>query len=80
MKLGNQRFTDIQNHIGTISPKVLAKELKDLEANHFIKRKVVEDYPVKILYQLEPYADTIIPIIEVLKVWGQNHRKKLLNS
>ena len=79
MMLGNQRFTGIQNNIGCISPKVLAKELKDLEANKFIKRVIVEDYPVKIIYQLEPYADTIIPIIDVLRTWGQNHRKKLFD-
>ncbi len=66
-----------QNSIGCITPKVLAKELKDLEEHQLIKRIVVDDYPVKILYKAEPYAKTITPIIEVLKTWGQNHRKKL---
>lgn len=74
---GNERFMDIQNSIGCITPKVLAKELKDLEEHQLIKRIVVDDYPVKILYKAEPYAKTITPIIEVLKTWGQNHRKKL---
>ena len=66
-----------QNSIGCITPKVLAKELKDLEEHQLIKRIVVDDYPVKILYKAEPCAKTITPIIEVLKTWGQNHRKKL---
>ncbi|MDO5616686.1 MAG: winged helix-turn-helix transcriptional regulator [Cruoricaptor ignavus] len=43
-----------------------------------IKRVVIDDYPVKILYKLEPYAQTVAPIIKVLKTWGQNHRNKLL--
>jgi DNA-binding HxlR family transcriptional regulator len=75
--VGNDRFTDIQESIPGITPKVLAKELKDLEQHKLIKRTVIEDYPVKISYKLEPYADTLTPIIYSLKDWGVNHRKKV---
>lgn len=78
ISVGNDRFTDIQDSIGGISPKVLAKELKDLEQHKLIKRQVIEDYPVRISYSLEPYAATLSPIIQALKEWGINHRKKLL--
>jgi DNA-binding HxlR family transcriptional regulator len=74
---GNERFTDIQKSIPAITPKVLAKELKELEQHRLIKRVVVEDYPVKILYQPEPYAETLTPIIYSLKEWGEKHREKL---
>jgi DNA-binding HxlR family transcriptional regulator len=74
---GNERFTDIQESIPGITPKVLAKELKELEQHQLIKRVVVEDYPVKILYKPEPYADTLGPIIYALKGWGLNHRRKM---
>jgi len=77
---GNERFTDIQASIPGITPKVLAKELKDLEQHQLIKRTVIEDYPVKILYRPEPYADTLAPIIYALKEWGLSHRKKLFES
>lgn len=74
---GNERFTDIQESVPGITPKVLAKELRDLEQHQLIKRTVIEDYPVKILYRSEPYADTLTPIIYALKEWGLNHRKRL---
>ncbi|SFH14230.1 winged helix-turn-helix transcriptional regulator [Pontibacter chinhatensis] len=77
---GNERFTDIQESIPGITPKVLAKELKDLEQHRLIKRIVVEDYPVKILYKPEAYADTLSPIIYALKEWGLNHRKKIFEQ
>ncbi|MCC9168799.1 winged helix-turn-helix transcriptional regulator [Pontibacter harenae] len=77
---GNERFTDIQESVPGITPKVLAKELKDLEQHRLIKRVVVEDYPVKILYKPEPYADTLSPIIYALKDWGVNHRKKIFEK
>lgn len=80
ISVGNERFTDIQNSIPDISPKVLSKELKELEQNKLIKRTVTADYPVKIIYQAEPYADTLTPIIYALKEWGEKHREKILND
>src|SRR5687767_2752080 len=78
--VGNERFTDIQESIPGITPKVLAKELKDLEQHQLIKRVVVDDYPVKILYKPEPYADTLTPIILALKNWGLKHRKRIFSK
>lgn len=77
ISVGNERFTDIQHSIAGITPKVLAKELKDLEQNKLISRTVTADYPVKIIYQAAPYADTLTPVIYALKEWGENHRKKI---
>jgi DNA-binding HxlR family transcriptional regulator len=78
--VGNDRFTDIQESIPGISPKVLAKELKELEQHKLINRIITEDYPVKISYKLTPYADTLSPIICALKDWGLNHRQKVFNK
>lgn len=61
-------------------PKVLAKELKDLEQHQLIKRVIIEDYPVKISYKLEEYADTLSPVIYALKDWGVNHRRKIFEK
>lgn len=80
LTVGNERFTDIQKSIPGITPKVLAKELKDLEQHELIKRTIIEDYPVKIVYRLEDYAETLTPVIYALKDWGEQHRKKLFNG
>jgi DNA-binding HxlR family transcriptional regulator len=78
--IGNERFTDIQDSIPGITPKVLAKELKDLEQHKLIKRHIQDEYPVKILYKPEPYSVTLHPIIDALKAWGLNHRQKLFEK
>jgi DNA-binding HxlR family transcriptional regulator len=75
--VGNERFTEIQNSIPGITPKVLAKELKELELHKLVKRITIDGYPVKISYKLEAYADTLTPIIYSLKDWGLNHRKEI---
>jgi DNA-binding HxlR family transcriptional regulator len=78
--MGNDRFTDIQESIPGITPKILAKELKELEQHQLIRRTIIDDYPVRVSYKTEPYADTLFPIIEALKAWGLNHRKKIFNK
>src|SRR5689334_9286279 len=78
--VGNERFTDIQESIPGITPKVLAKELKELEQHKLVKRLITDDYPGKISYKLEAYADTLTPVIYSLKDWGVNHRKKIFQK
>ncbi|NUY81036.1 hypothetical protein HUK80_09030 [Flavobacterium sp. MAH-1] len=45
-----------------------------------IKRTIIDDYPVRIVYKSEPYAATLNPIIFALKDWGLNHRRKLFEK
>lgn len=78
--VGNDRFTDIQESIPGITPKVLAKELRELEQHQLIKRVVVQDYPVKIIYTREPYADTLTPLIYAMKDWGISHRQRVFGG
>lgn len=80
VSVGNERFTDIQDSIPGITPKVLAKELKELEQHQLIKRVILNDYPVKIIYMTEQYADTLTPVIYALKDWGLNHKKKIFSA
>ena len=80
LMLGNKRFTDIQNSVPKITPKVLAKELKDLEQHQLIKRTVYDDYPVIIEYSLTPYGQTLTGIMKELHAWGSKHRKKMFGK
>jgi DNA-binding HxlR family transcriptional regulator len=78
--VGNERFSDIQESIPGITPKAMAKELKELEQHRLIQRIVTNDYPVKITYKWTPYAATLTPIIDALKEWGLKHRKKIFSK
>ena len=65
--VGNDRFTDIQESSPALTPKVLAKELKDLEQHQLIKRIIIEGYPVKISYKTTKHSETLWPIIQSLR-------------
>ena len=77
---GNKYFREIERSIPKLSTKVLAKELKDLEANKLISRKVVDDYPVRIEYTVTKHTKTLQNVIETLRDWGLHHRKEILGK
>nr|WP_254659599.1 helix-turn-helix domain-containing protein [Mucilaginibacter sp. PPCGB 2223] len=75
---GPQRFKDIQRALGDITPKILAKELKELEMNEFVERKVVSTRPVVVTYELTTYSRTLDSVLNELKKWGQQHRGRIV--
>ena len=80
IKAGNHRFSTIQESIPGITPKVLAKELREMEQNKLISRQVTQGYPVIISYHLSPYSVSLKPIITALFDWGKNHRTLLFGD
>lgn len=80
VSIGNNRFTDIQNSIPGITPKVLSKELKELEQNQLIKRIIHDDYPIRVIYEPTLHASTLNPIIFAMKDWGILHRNQLFSE
>lgn len=73
----SKRFGEIQNEITGISPKVLSNELKDLELNYLISRKVYPTTPVSIIYEATEYSHTLKCLLSELSDWGEQHRKKI---
>jgi len=77
---GHKRFGELQKAVKGISAKVLSHELKHLEMNDFIERKVYDTIPVMVEYELTPYSDTLGDVIGALREWGEAHRNKIRNS
>ncbi|GLU52635.1 winged helix-turn-helix transcriptional regulator [Dyadobacter frigoris] len=76
----SKRFNEIQNEIGGISSKILAKELKHLELNDFITRNVYPTTPVTIRYEATDYSRTLQNVMRELSAWGGQHREKVKQS
>ncbi|WP_130736677.1 helix-turn-helix domain-containing protein [Flavobacterium sp. J27] len=75
---GHTRFNDLQRSLNSISAKVLSNELKKLEANHLIERKVfAEHIPVLVEYVPTDYSQSLKDIITALAEWGKTHKKKI---
>lgn len=74
------RFKDLQEQAKGISPKVLTKELQELEDNLFITRTVNPTKPITVSYQLTEHALESQPVLESLIQFGLTHRNKIKNK
>ena len=77
---GNRRFKEIETSVPKINPKVLSKELKDMEEHQLIKRIVHDGPPVLIEYVATAYSRTLKKVMMELHDWGVNHRKQILGQ
>lgn len=77
---GNRRFREIERSIPGITTRMLSKELKDMEMNKLITRKVTPDTPVLIEYESTEYCKTFGNIILEMIKWGKEHRKVITDK
>ena len=80
LHFGPRRFNELQKALEEITPKILTKELKDMELNELVIRKVYPTTPVIITYELSDYSKTLSPLLSEMREWGINHKKYLNES
>ncbi len=74
---GPQRFNELQRKVKGISARVLSNELKELEANGFIKREVLEGPPTVVEYKRLDYSKTLHDVLSAMVQWGAQHKEKI---
>jgi DNA-binding HxlR family transcriptional regulator len=80
LSFGERRFGEIRKEIPDISPKMLSQELKLLEENNLIQRKVQPTTPVSIFYTLSPLGHSLKKLLNELMAWGLHFRKETLKK
>ena len=75
-----RRFTDIQRNIPKITPRMLSKELKDLEMNGMVKRTVYDTTPISVEYELTESAKSLGDVLDKMLEWGLQHRQATLSK
>ena len=71
------RFKELERQIEGITPRMLSKELKELEINGLINREVFDSTPVTVEYSLTDYGKSLDKVIETMRDWGLTHRNKI---
>lgn len=73
IKKGRNRFSEMNKTLPTISERMLAKQLDELEKDGIITRKVFAEVPLRVEYYLTAYGESIYPIINDMRKWGYRH-------
>jgi DNA-binding HxlR family transcriptional regulator len=78
--VGSKRFTELQRELGRVTPRVLSKELKELELNQLVLRTVHPTMPVTVEYSLSEHGKTLEPVMLALRDWGTRHRRQIMHG
>ena len=74
LKDGTLRFSKIQDEIEPrITQRMLITQLRQLEADGLVSRRVYPQVPPKVEYSLTENGRSIIPILDLLCEWGEEH-------
>lgn len=74
MDFGVVRFNEMKRYIRGISFKTLSATLKELEADQLVHREEYPQIPPKVEYSLTERGKSLIPILDNLCQWGDDHR------
>lgn len=70
---GTIRFNELQRVLGSITAKTLTQQLRELEEQGIIIRKVFPEIPPKVEYSLSELGTTLQPVFAQLCSWGKTY-------
>ena len=74
------RFGELKKRIPKITQKMLTQQLRELEADHMVTRKVYAEVPPRVEYKSTPIAEELRPIMDMLCAWGERQKELKLSA
>ena len=72
-----KRFGQLKSSLGSISQKVLTQQLRAMEKDGLVSRKVYAEVPPRVEYSLTKIGMSIKPILDVMYEWGEDYKRKM---
>jgi DNA-binding HxlR family transcriptional regulator len=66
-----RRFSELERALTGISQKMLAQQLRQLEADGIVMRTVHNQVPPKVEYRLTPWGQSLCPALDALLQWSE---------
>ena len=72
---GTKRFNELKKSVTGITQKVLTNNLRQMESDKLVKRKVYAEVPPRVEYSLTDVGLSLKPILDSMVEWGNNYRE-----
>ena len=73
---GTKRFGELKKSIGSVSPKVLTSQLRQMEERGLLTRTVYPEVPPRVEYTLTELGHSLEPVLEAMRDWGEAYKAK----
>lgn len=74
---GVKRFGELKRDMPEITQKMLTQQLRELEHDGIIDRKIYTQVPPKVEYSLTEYGQTLRGVLNVMAEWGLKHQERI---
>ena len=74
---GTKRFSELKKSINNISQKVLTSNLREMEENDLLTRKVYPEVPPRVEYTLTDIGYSLKPLLDDMDKWGTWYRSEV---
>ncbi len=75
---GTMRFNELMRSLQGITQRVLTQQLRELEADGLVSRKIYPEVPPRVEYSLTKVGRTLLPVLEKLEEWARKHSGELI--
>lgn len=76
LRTGTKRFGELKKSVTGISQKVLTSNLRSMEENGLLTRKVFPEVPPRVEYSLTERGESMFPILDVMEKWGTEYKNR----
>jgi DNA-binding HxlR family transcriptional regulator len=73
---GTKRYGELRKTVTGISQKVLTDNLRSMEEDGIVARKIYAEIPPRVEYSLSELGETLRPVIEVMRTWGESYKAR----
>lgn len=75
---GTKRFSELKKLIPHITQKMLTNQLRELEEDQLVFRKVYPVVPPHVEYTLTEHGESLIPVLKMMYNWGKSYGEQVI--
>jgi DNA-binding HxlR family transcriptional regulator len=75
---GTKRFNEIRRLIPNATQRMVTLQLRELEADGIVERKIYQQIPPRVEYSLTDFGRSLEPILMLMRDWGNEYLEQIV--